>query len=195
MPTIGDITRSYYPLSVPAAYRIWVVEDVIKQGLELGYKLTYEQAADILEEIHDNDSIEISWDLISDITSNYIEKAGNVAECDDDDDDDPWVIADCIVDEYHMAHRPEPFIDEYGEKWDGFEGPIVDSDELSPRHIVDQDKVDRLTMAYLENLVREFHGSILDWNTPTIHAVHEAARKALFNDYNVRIPYAFMEEK
>lgn len=197
MPTAKDIDR-YALADIPdnesIAYSVWSIVDVIYQGFQDGYRITGMQAEEILDAVQDYNSGQgIDFNIISTVIADF---KGPLEEYELDDDEDPWALADSIAKHYRKSKKPAPFIDEHGEKWDGFEGPIVESEELSPRHINDQDKVDRLTMEYLENLVAEFHpGTTLDWNTAVLHTVHDAARKALFDVHGIRIPYAFMEDK
>lgn len=73
------------------------------------------------------------------------------------------------------------------ERWDGFEGPILKSeDELTSEDLAQQDFVDNTIHEMLCKLV----GKELDWNIGIIHTVFNTVREELWKTYKIKIPYA-----
>lgn len=82
-------------------------------------------------------------------------------------------------------------------QWSGYDGPIVD--ELSKEDIQKQDELDNLTFNYLRTIARTLGISDdcfpLEWNIDTIMSVHEVARRKLYENHGIRVPYACTESK
>lgn len=85
--------------------------------------------------------------------------------------------------------------------WDGYDGPIyTGTDELPDFEIERQNKLDNATHHYLDYISRFLSmpdGSYkrYEWNIDTIMAVHDVARRVLFENHGVRVPYAAIDDK
>lgn len=77
------------------------------------------------------------------------------------------------------------------EKWDGWEGPIVE--ETSDKDIEIQDFIDNTIHNMICEIVGRLTGQRVPWNIAVIHEVLNATREALWKHYQIRIPYAAMD--
>jgi len=73
------------------------------------------------------------------------------------------------------------------EKWDGYEGPIVD--KLTDDDLQQQDFVDNK----IQELICELAGQEIEWNIDIIHSVLDTIREKLWEYYKIKIPYASIE--
>lgn len=83
-------------------------------------------------------------------------------------------------------------------RWDGYDGPIYSGIvDLPDLEIARQDKLDNFTDQYLRYIARFMSmpdsDGRYDWNIDTIMAVHEAARRVLFENHGIRVPYAAID--
>ena len=84
--------------------------------------------------------------------------------------------------------------------WDGYDGPIyTGTDELPAHEIERQDLLDNITHNYLYQIAIDLGISeddeMFDFDINSVMAVHDVARRVLFENHGIRIPYAAIDDK